>query len=363
LLVVNSHPTQTEEIERIVDALDRRIGADRVYAITPAPLRPWLVRRGLAARRVLPARIHGLDVELSYFLENERALAWALAADVEFVVGSEPYALANSEVKAAVERRIAPMLGLRHYMTHSLPDRHVFTWTAEQLWARAARSECVKQYHARITRALDALYQYWKVHGDRPWRDADYNAARDLAVAMLSGPPTDSPAAAEAIDSARRFAAERLAAATMFAASRDTLNGAPLLTDPPKQSVADLPRRAVSAVRRPTHLAKGVKWHGTRLAIRGRISGPYSALLWSRPVSLRSGDRVFAEGRVYRGGVTIGLVKDDQWIGKVNVDDPGEFTAVVAAGEPGPYSLVVANCVKGGELENAIVLRRFGWMR
>jgi hypothetical protein len=363
LLVVNSEPSQTGEINRVLEELDARVGVDRVWAIAPAGLRSWLIRRGLAARHVLPARIHGLEVELEFFLESEHALSWALQADPAVVVGSQPYAPGNTEVKSAFELRIAAVLGRARYITHSLPDRRAFAWTAEQLWARAARSEHVKHYHARVTRALDALYQHWNAHGHTPWADADYSAARDLALAMLSGPPEEPPAAAEATAAARRFAAERLDAAMMFAASRDTLNGAPLLTDPPKQSVADLPRRSVAAVRRPVHLAKGVKWHRTRLTMRGPVDGPYSALLWSRPVSLRSGDRVFAEGRVYRGGVTIGLVKNDGWVGKVNVDEPGAFTAIVAAREPGAHSLVVANCVKGGESENAIVIRRFGWIR
>ena len=80
-------------------------------------------------------------------------------------------------------------------------------------------------------------------------------------------------------------------------------------------------------------------------------------------MQLAVGDAAVAEGKVYTGGVTIGLVSGDQWAASVDVDDPGSFTAVAVASVSGLHKLVIANCMKGEDRRNAVALHRFGWAR
>ena len=77
LLIVNSQPSRLDEIEQTIAAIAARTDVSRVSCIAPASLRSWLIQLGLSAANILPARLHGLDVDLVFFLENPRAIRWA----------------------------------------------------------------------------------------------------------------------------------------------------------------------------------------------------------------------------------------------------------------------------------------------
>jgi hypothetical protein len=48
-------------------------------------------------------------------------------------------------------------------------------------------------------------------------------------------------------------------------------------------------------------------------------------------------------GELRRGGLTIGLLREDRWVGNVNVTSPGWFAAVIQVPEAGDYAAVLAN--------------------
>lgn len=363
LLVVNSAPTQIDEIERVLGALEQAIGLDRVSVMAPVPLRSWLVRRGVEASRVLASRLSGLPVELGFFLESDRAIRWAASVKADVIVCSEPYALRNEEVKAQFERRIAPMMAGRRYLAHSLPSSQVFLWTAEDLYARASRPLRLARYRVLAREAMDALHDQWRTQHDAG--TVPSSSTEETVLALFTAPfvPETSSDIEAATDLRRDADARRLAA--MDASSVDPSITAELVVTDPADAVGRAPAMAgrVAAVRRPAQVALGLKRRGTRLAMRGRVEGPYSYLLTSRPVTLRPGDAAVARGRVYRGGVTIGLVKDGRWAAKVDIDEPGRFLAAAVAAEAGAHTLVVANCLKGGDTDNAFALSTVGWAR
>lgn len=67
------------------------------------------------------------------------------------------------------------------------------------------------------------------------------------------------------------------------------------------------------------------------------------------------------KGRVNRGGFTLGLIKNDKWALQMNVTSRGAFDIVMPVIEPGPYTVVVANCLYGDSRENDFDVAEFGW--
>ena len=79
---------------------------------------------------------------------------------------------------------------------------------------------------------------------------------------------------------------------------------------------------------------------------------PKSRLRWrsrlqSKPRPFDRHTRLIVSGAVEKGGVTIGLLKRNQWAVQVNVAEPGPFTAVIAApadGAPGLDRKFLVGC-------------------
>lgn len=356
MLIVNSAAAQADEIERALAALDSSCGLEHVSCIAPVTLKRRLIHRGIEAGSILVPRVAGLEVEFGDFLERPHTVHWAVRRAAGLVLGTEPYAPGNEEAKFDFERRVAPMLGGARFVVHSLPRDEVFVLGAEELWNRAALDDSKAMHRARVATAVERLHARWSA-GATPAEAAD-----TAATALGSGERPGDDAARRV--AARQYALERLWGAVR-AGHHQIEAGLPRLLVQPAGS---LPRAgwlpgAIEAVRRPVQIGKGVRWRSTRLVVRGEVEGPYTYLVMSRPVNLERGDAVIAEGRVYRGGVTIGLVSQDAWASKVDVDAPGPFLAAAVATEPGPHALVIANCLKGDERNTAVVLRRFGWAR
>jgi hypothetical protein len=119
----------------------------------------------------------------------------------------------------------------------------------------------------------------------------------------------------------------------------------------------------IANIGRPAHIGHGVRLHGARVVFHGRVEEPFSSLLMSRYVELAAGDAAAAEGRLYAGGVTIGLVQDGNWTSRVDLIDPGTFIAATVAPRRGKYALVVANCRPGADPRTAFALRQLGFQR
>jgi len=354
LLVVNSAAAQLAEIARAFEAVSAA-GPQHLSVITPASLKPWFIHRGVAARAILVPRVAGLEVEFQDFLQRPVAVRWAIERRAAITIGSEPYPPRNEEVKAAFERAVSPMIGDGRYAVHSLPVEDLFLLSAADLWHRAGRADAVAQHQGRVNAALDRLHEEWRAQG-RPAEGHGLSLASHWPAMPVTGGEPESVAAA------RHYAFEQLVAAMRLPY---TAPGMPrVMVDPPGAVPAGgwLPSQ-IAPVRRPAQLSTHVRFHGTKLVVRGQAEGPYAYLVMSRPVVLQPGDAVMAEGRVYRGGITVGLVKGDGWASRVDVDEPGSFLAAAVATEAGPHSLVVANCLKGDDQRTAVVLRRFGWAR
>lgn len=355
LLIVNSAASQLAEISRAFDAVAR---ASAVSVIAPSDLKPWLIHRGVPTAKILIPRVAGLEIEFRDFLQRPTAIRWAVEQDAAVVLGTEPYPPRNEEVKFDFERAVAPMVGTGRYAVHSLPGPDLFLLSAEDLWTRAARADAVAQHQQRMRHVLDGLHANWIERG-QPAAGDDPRKAEQSMQALR---PQAAAGSSASVVAARRYAFERLIDVVRGAAAAPGLPRVLVAPAGATPSSGWLPG-AIDPVRRPAQLSSRVRFRGTKLAVRGQAESPYGYLVMSRPVVLKPGDAVMAEGRVYRGGITVGLVKGDGWASRVDVDEPGAFLAAAVATEAGPHALVVANCLKGADQRTAVVLRRFGWAR
>jgi len=91
------------------------------------------------------------------------------------------------------------------------------------------------------------------------------------------------------------------------------------------------------------YVGNELKREGGQLIVDGQASGQYTYLLKLKERLLKKGEYFFATGAVAEGGLSIGLLQDNQWKGYLDVPGPGPFLAVVMAPAAGNYSLVIAN--------------------
>jgi hypothetical protein len=121
--------------------------------------------------------------------------------------------------------------------------------------------------------------------------------------------------------------------------------------------------------------------NGGAWTIDGPAKGRYSYLLRYGAQPLQAGTFFIASGIVEEGGFTIGLQKNNQWVGVVNVTREGPFIAVMQVQATDRYELVIANCIEsswwgtmrrhwvqgalgwivGGFLPNRVRILRAGW--
>lgn len=126
----------------------------------------------------------------------------------------------------------------------------------------------------------------------------------------------------------------------------------------------------------------GVHDDGAGWRVSGVVDAPMSYLLQSHPIRRLAGDRLVASGVVFDGGLTLGLIRDDRWVGFVNVSWPGWFVVSITVPEDGDYELVLANnlrvqpsrleqvagwlgltsWVRPPELRNDFRVQRAGWV-
>lgn len=364
LLVVNSAPSQLEEIERAFGHLERSVGLHAVSVMAPFALRTWLGQRGVDGSRILFPVVAGVEVEFDSFLEHARAVRWAIRRRADVVLGTVPHAPLNEDVKTIFERRVAPMLGAGHFVAHSLPSEQTLRLSAEDLWSRAARSEAVERHRARVNGALERLHGSWAASPEAPTGSSASTLAGSIAAGALADPRAARERPAPFVD-ARHYAYERLNGALLDEIQMNPARSLRVVTDPPDTEPRSgwLTER-LHAIGKPAYAAPGIRMHGTRLVARGRLGDPYAYLLRSRPLRLKRGDTVLAEGRVYRGGVTIGLEgADGAWSTRADVDEPGRFLAAAVAKASGTYALVIANYLRGSDHRAGLVLHRFGWAR
>ena len=352
LLIVNSRGADGE-IDRVLEAIGRYADYSRLSAIVPAALMGAMAGRGVSAGALMP-----YELEIGFVLQSARVVQWAIRQDADVIIGSEPYAPGNEEVKTPFELRVAAMLGQGTLLAHSLPDDQAVLLAAEDLWRRAARADDVGEHRARIGHTLARLHAAWSRDTHTP-----INEAQAIAVDGLAIPGVTSDQPPPSMVQAWLWSYERLHDALR---SDGGYPPAPVrvLTDP----AGALPSAGwlggrLEPIRRPAHQAAGLHLHGLGLSFRGTASEPFASVLMSRFVNLERGDAAVAEGRVHHGGVTIGLVKGETWASRVDIVERGRFLAAAIATERGSYAVVVAHCLTGTDRRTALAIRRVGIRR
>jgi hypothetical protein len=91
--------------------------------------------------------------------------------------------------------------------------------------------------------------------------------------------------------------------------------------------------------------------------------GPFLYLAEMKPRDTKAGDIVLARGRLEKGGLSLGLVENGEWVVQVPVVTVGEFVVVIRAPRDGRYSLILANNVTGWSLDNRLTIDVLGWAR
>ena len=109
----------------------------------------------------------------------------------------------------------------------------------------------------------------------------------------------------------------------------------------------------------PTFEMNGHAWRADGVGgVGGR--GPLLYLVEMRPRRLAKGTTFIAEGTIEKGGVTFGLVRNDEWAVQLHVVQTGAFSVVIKAPEDGDYKVVMANNLRGMSLNNRVVVTRAG---
>ena len=96
--------------------------------------------------------------------------------------------------------------------------------------------------------------------------------------------------------------------------------------------------------------------------IRGKAEGPYSYLLVSKPQAVTDARWLVVAGRLLRGGLSVGLIKDGLWAAQATVQDSGLFTVVIQPPGPGTYDIVVANSLAGASRDTDFSLSQIAWI-
>ena len=109
----------------------------------------------------------------------------------------------------------------------------------------------------------------------------------------------------------------------------------------------------------PTFEMNGVSWRAEGAGgVGGR--GPLLYLVEMKPRRLAKGTTFIADGTIEKGGVTFGLVRNDEWAVQIHVVQTGDFSVVIKVPEDGDYKVVMANNLRGMSLENRVAVRRAG---
>jgi hypothetical protein len=86
-------------------------------------------------------------------------------------------------------------------------------------------------------------------------------------------------------------------------------------------------------------------------------------LLKTKEVHLSRKSYFVAQGVMYAGGATLGLIEDGRTAGDISISSRGPFTVVIEVPEDGDFSLGISNDLDGyTSLENRFIVRRVGWV-
>jgi hypothetical protein len=204
-----------------------------------------------------------------------------------------------------------------------------------------------------ILAGVQSDYGYWYLYApDAPHREEHGEKAVYLAA---DGSPTlpvrterqpETEAAAELNPSIYGGWRDRRVMSSAAGVAPQTLDLYSWPADLPLRSLPDA-TPDVLLTSAPAERAEIVKDRtGEVWTINGQAAGRYSHLIRYAAQPLAAGTLFMARGVVEEGGITIGLLKDDQWAGLINVNREGNFLAVLRVQATDSYELVVANCIE-----------------
>jgi hypothetical protein len=98
------------------------------------------------------------------------------------------------------------------------------------------------------------------------------------------------------------------------------------------------------------------------VTVNGVAEGTGSYLVAWKNQPLAAESVVMAEGRLEKGGFTVGLVNSTGWVSRLDVDAPGAFRAFVQPPGAGQYQFVVANHLSDGSLRVRLTISRIAVM-
>ena len=78
-------------------------------------------------------------------------------------------------------------------------------------------------------------------------------------------------------------------------------------------------------------------------SLRGVPSAPFVYLVQYQPRPADARSVFVVEGRLQRGGLTLGLIRDGRWTTYINVVEPGPFSIAIQPTEAGDYRATIAN--------------------
>jgi hypothetical protein len=93
--------------------------------------------------------------------------------------------------------------------------------------------------------------------------------------------------------------------------------------------------------------------------VDGQASGRFERLLEFSEQEIAAGTTVIARGELLEGGLQVGFIQRDQWIGFISITQQGPFEGVLEIQRSGRYRLLVANCIESTPWQIA----RLHWLR
>lgn len=106
-----------------------------------------------------------------------------------------------------------------------------------------------------------------------------------------------------------------------------------------------------------TH-GKSVSIASTTIRMDGIVESESSYLVEFKPANLGIGAALVAQGRLEKGGVAIGLLKDNAWYAQAVVQQQGDFAVVVPVTDAGTYVPLVTNAMPPGDRHNRFLITR-----
>ena len=94
------------------------------------------------------------------------------------------------------------------------------------------------------------------------------------------------------------------------------------------------------------------------VSVDGLAEASGSYLVSWQPQPFSPSRLLMVDGQLERGGLTVGLVDASGWAASVEVEEPGQFRAVIQAPRTGQYQVVVSNHLRDGALRNRFTISR-----